>query len=228
MASDEATELLRAGVLDGVCVLVASADREGGAGADAGEDAASESAARAAAASCAALGARVASCGLLDAGEGGGSREEDEIDEDVTRTLDALGEIDMLIVDAGGLCAAARAAGGGGERSGLMVGVETSWKVTRAVANAAFLARGRPGRVVYLCPAPAGGSAYAKAAVAGLENLARTLSIEWARHGVTTVAIAPSASTTAGEQGALCAYLASPAGAYFSGALLDLRGGGES
>ena len=65
---------------------------------------------------------------------------------------------------------------------------------------------------------------YADAARAGLENLARTLSIEWARYGITTVAIAPGEKTAASEVAALIAYLASPAGAYFSGCLLDLRG----
>ena len=64
---------------------------------------------------------------------------------------------------------------------------------------------------------------HADAACAGLENLARTLSIEWARHGITPVTIAPGASAM-GEAAALVAYLASPAGAYFSGCLLDLPG----
>ncbi len=164
---------------------------------------------------------------MPESGRAEGSRAA-EIDAEVARALGALGALDMLILDAGELCAAARTAGEGGERTGLMVSLETSWTVTRAVTNAAFLAHGRAGRIVYLCPTPAAAGAYAEAAVAGLENLARTLSIEWARHGVTTVAIAPSASTTAGELGALCAYLASPAGAYFSGALLDLRGVGRS
>jgi NAD(P)-dependent dehydrogenase (short-subunit alcohol dehydrogenase family) len=83
--------------------------------------------------------------------------------------------------------------------------------------------------VLYIAP-PAGhgqsdGAAlHAAAARAGLENLARTLSIEWARHGVTPVAIAPGPDSSAGEVAALVAYLASPAGSYFSGCLLDLRG----
>ena len=61
-------------------------------------------------------------------------------------------------------------------------------------------------------------------AAAGLENLARTLSIEWARHGITTVAVAPGEDTSAAELAALACYLLSPAGAYFSGCLMDLRG----
>ncbi len=107
--------------------------------------------------------------------------------------------------------------------------LDASWNVTRAVANRAFLPEGRGGRIVYLAPPPDAGE-HADAARAGLENLARTLSIEWARHAVTTVAIAPGAANTVGaanapgEVAALTAYLASPAGAYFSGCLLDLRG----
>ena len=82
---------------------------------------------------------------------------------------------------------------------------------------------GRGGRIVYIAPSPQDG-AHAEAARAGLENLSRTLSIEWARHQTTTVTIAPGDETAAQEVAALVAYLASPAGAYFSGCLLDLRG----
>jgi NAD(P)-dependent dehydrogenase (short-subunit alcohol dehydrogenase family) len=101
--------------------------------------------------------------------------------------------------------------------------VDAAWNATRAVVNGAFLPAAAGGRIVYLAPAPNGGE-HAPAAGAGLENLARTLSIEWARHGITTVTIAPGVQTPAGEVAALTAYLASPAGAYFSGCLLDLRG----
>ena len=58
----------------------------------------------------------------------------------------------------------------------------------------------------------------------GLENLARTLSIEWARFAVSTVAIAPGPDTSAAEMGALVAYLCSAAAGYFSGCVLDLTG----
>ncbi len=75
---------------------------------------------------------------------------------------------------------------------------------------------------MFVCPPSAAGE-HAGAARAGLENLARTLSIEWARYSITAVAVAPGAATAADEVGALVAYLASPAGAYFSGCLLDMR-----
>ena len=93
----------------------------------------------------------------------------------------------------------------------------------------ALIEQQRPGRIVLLAPRrrrrPAGGpGVHARATRAGLENLARTTSIEWSRYGITTVAIAPGAGTTGETLAALCAYLASPAGAYFSGCVLALDG----
>ena len=52
---------------------------------------------------------------------------------------------------------------------------------------------------------------------AGLENLARTLSIEWARFGIRTVAILPGDGDQPAEVAELVAFLASPAGDYYSG-----------
>lgn len=123
------------------------------------------------------------------------------------------GGLDMLIVDGAGVFAS----------YGLRTCLESAWDATRAVVNLAFLPAGHGGRIVYLAPAPAAGE-QADAARAGLENLGRTLSIEWARYGITLVTIAPGDGTAAGEVATLTAYLASPAGAYFSGCLLDLRG----
>jgi NAD(P)-dependent dehydrogenase (short-subunit alcohol dehydrogenase family) len=160
------------------------------------------------------LGARVWGCELLVGSEPAG---EEEVDAAVASALAQGGRIEMLIVDGGGAFAAA-----GAGRDGLRVCLEAAWNVTRAVINGAFMPAGEGGRIVYLAPAASAGS-HADAARAGLENLARTLSIEWARHGVTTVAIGPGGQS-ASELAALTAYLASPAGAYFSGCLLDLSG----
>jgi NAD(P)-dependent dehydrogenase (short-subunit alcohol dehydrogenase family) len=74
--------------------------------------------------------------------------------------------------------------------------------------------------LVLLAPPP--GDAHAEAARAGLENMARTLSIEWARRGIRTVAIHPGARTSPAEMAELVAFLASPAGAYYSGCRFDL------
>ena len=72
-----------------------------------------------------------------------------------------------------------------------------------------------------IAPRPAAGS-FASAARAALENLARTLSVEWARYGVTTVAIAPGARTDRRELAELVCFLVSPAGDYFSGCAFEL------
>ncbi len=181
-------------------------------------------------AACSALGARVSTCAAIADGASAEQQEEAAMDEAVLRTVSAAGGVDLLVVDGDGLfaCAFTRGSAGEGARAALRVCLEASWNVTRAVVNHAFLPRGRGGRVVYLAPAPDAGE-HAEAARAGLENLARTLSIEWARHAITTVTIAPGGATVkdAGEVAALTAYLASPAGAYFSGCLLDLRGAGR-
>ena len=65
--------------------------------------------------------------------------------------------------------------------------------------------------------APPPGDAGAEAARAGPENLARTLSIEWARYGIRTAALLPGAATDPGEVAELAAFLASRAGDYYSG-----------
>jgi NAD(P)-dependent dehydrogenase (short-subunit alcohol dehydrogenase family) len=212
----DAAKLLRAGVLDGLGVLIA------GGGSDAGEDVADgagadsrddgrdscQSFAALAGAACAALGARVTKLSA---------------DIDAERELAAPDGVDVLIVDAASLFDA-------GGRAGLRACLDGAWEASHNVANAAFIQVQRPGRIVYVAPpcsrAAAVEDGLADAARAGLENLARTLSIEWARYAITTATIAPGVSTPGEQVAALCAYLASPAGAYFSGCLLDLRGTG--
>jgi NAD(P)-dependent dehydrogenase (short-subunit alcohol dehydrogenase family) len=219
------TELLRPGLLAGVSVLLAGP----GAAADPGR-----SAGDAVGVACGELGARVgvAVCELT--GDGPSPPEEAAVDRAVELALGEDGDLDLLVVDGAALFAAAGEHSGGapveaGEdaRAALRGALESAWSVTRAVVNLAFIARERPGRIVYLAPAPDAGE-HAEAARAGLENLARTLSVEWARHAITAVTIAPGSTTTAGEVARLVAYLASPAGAYFSGCLLDLRGPGAA
>ncbi|MFI5003533.1 MAG: SDR family oxidoreductase [Solirubrobacterales bacterium] len=167
---------------------------------------------------CAALGAKVSVCETDGADETG-------LDAAVAAVVREAGRIDLLAVDGAGLFAHGRERGGDGHAA-LRACMDAAWSATRAVVNGAFLPAepsGRARRIVYLAPSADAGE-HAEAACAGLENLARTLSIEWARHGVTTATIAPGAQTPAGEVAALTAYLASPAAAYFSGCLLDLRG----
>jgi NAD(P)-dependent dehydrogenase (short-subunit alcohol dehydrogenase family) len=114
---------------------------------------------------------------------------------------------DVLVVDAAALFAAA--AGVDAVRGAL----DGAWAAIQPEASGAKL-------IVLLAPPP--GDAHAEAARAGLENLARTLSIEWARLGIRPVAIHPGADTPASEVAELAAFLASPAGAYYSGCRFDL------
>jgi len=156
-----------------------------------------------------------------------GGEDADAIEGAVGRALADGASIELLVVDSASVFARA-IQHDGSARDALRDCLDSSWNATRVVANAAFMPDPRGGRIVYLAP-PADAGEHADAARAGLENLARTLSIEWARHGITLVAIAPGAESVgvdvAGEVAALTAYLASPAGAYFSGCVLDLRGG---
>jgi NAD(P)-dependent dehydrogenase (short-subunit alcohol dehydrogenase family) len=213
-ATVDGLELLRAGLLEGVSIVLARASTAGGASLGDGVEA-----------GCAALGARVSVLELAAAGAG--PEDPSGADGVLERAVDDVGPIDLLLVDAASVFAAAACA-----RSALGGCLQESWRVTQAVVGRAFLRREQGGRVVYLAPpgeAPGareadGGAEHADAARAGLENLSRTLSIEWARHGITAMTIAPARTTAAGEVAALTAYFASPAGAYFSGCLLDLRG----
>jgi NAD(P)-dependent dehydrogenase (short-subunit alcohol dehydrogenase family) len=109
----------------------------------------------------------------------------------------------------------------GGEDA-LRATLDLAWTTVRSVANAAFIPDARGGKVVVVAPAPHDADAAAAGVRAAAENLVRTLSIEWARHRITTVAIAPGAGTADAEIAALAAYLVSPAGDYFSGARLAL------
>jgi hypothetical protein len=97
--------------------------------------------------------------------------------------------------------------------------LDGGWLALRPAAGA-WIAAGRPGLMILLAPPP--GDAGAEAARAGLENLARTLSIEWARHGIRPVAILPGEATEPEDVAEIAAYLASRAGDYYSGCAFHL------
>ena len=151
------------------------------------------------ASACAALGATTVA---LDADLG---------DEDaVVAAAAALGPVGTFVCDAAGPFAAA-----GGGVQGLGAGLDAAWIATRAMANAVWVP-GAGGKLVLLGPRPRDGF-HAAALGAALENTARTLSIEWARYAIRTTAVLPGDATTDDDVAQLVAYLASPAGDYFSG-----------
>jgi NAD(P)-dependent dehydrogenase (short-subunit alcohol dehydrogenase family) len=147
------------------------------------------------------LGALGAAVTVLDA---------DLADEDaVAEAVAAVGWIDVLAVDGAGPFAAA-----GGGMDGLRAAVDGGWNAIRAVVNACWAGDDGPGgKAVLLAPAAAAGE-HAEAVGAALENAARTLSVEWARFGVRVTAIRGGDETARAE---LAAFLASPAGDYYSG-----------
>ena len=93
---------------------------------------------------------------------------------------------------------------------GVRAALDGAWMSIRATMGAS--------KIVLL--APPDGSAHAQAARSGLENLARTTSIEWARNGTRVVTLLGGEAEQVAE---MTAYLASPAGDYFSGTALRLQ-----
>jgi NAD(P)-dependent dehydrogenase (short-subunit alcohol dehydrogenase family) len=109
---------------------------------------------------------------------------------------------------------------GAGGKDGLMALLEQAWAAVHEVSSR-LIASQRPAKVLLIAP-PADAGPQSAAARAALENLARTLSVEWARYTITTTAILPGASTTPEELRDLACFLLSPAGDYFSGCALEL------
>jgi NAD(P)-dependent dehydrogenase (short-subunit alcohol dehydrogenase family) len=142
---------------------------------------------------------------------------DSELEEDAARDwAAAAAPLHALLYDAG-----PGFAGGGSDA--LRESVERAWLATRAVATGALIPAGA-GKVLLLAPRPSSGT-FAGAACAALENLARTLSVEWARYGVTAAAIAPGAQTGEADLAELVCFLVSEAGEYFDGCRLDLAAG---
>jgi NAD(P)-dependent dehydrogenase (short-subunit alcohol dehydrogenase family) len=110
--------------------------------------------------------------------------------------------------------------GAGGE-GGLAAALQDGWDAVASTAAQSMIPAGRGGKVVLIAPR-SGAGRYADAARAGLENLTRTLSIEWARHGITVTAIAPGRATREQDVALLVAFLVSAAGGYYSGCRFEL------
>jgi hypothetical protein len=129
--------------------------------------------------------------------------------------IDAAALVNALVHDAG------RDFGAGGSPA-LLSALEQTWESVATVGNA-LIESGAVGKIVLIAPAEDAGEC-APAARAALENLARTLSVEWARYGLTTTSLAPSGDTSDRDLAMLIGFVLSPAGDYFSGNRFDLRG----
>ncbi|HEY2007133.1 MAG TPA: hypothetical protein VGG87_11820 [Solirubrobacteraceae bacterium] len=122
--------------------------------------------------------------------------------------------LDALVYDA-------REVFGRGGHERLRAVLDGAWISARAVSTGALIPSGDGGRLLFVAPAADSGL-LADAARSGLESLARTVSVEWARHAVTAVAVCPGADTSEDEVADLVAFLLSAAGGYFSGCRFDL------
>src|SRR5258705_9759327 len=99
------------------------------------------------------------------------------LDDDALAAAAAeLGPVDAIVCDGRALFESA-----GGGLPGLRVAADGSFAAARAAANAAFIPAAR-GKVVLLAPDD-------PATAAAMENTARTLSTEWARHGIVITCI---------------------------------------
>jgi NAD(P)-dependent dehydrogenase (short-subunit alcohol dehydrogenase family) len=181
-------------------------------------------------------------------------REEDEVAALVEGVMERHGRIDLLVNNAGGqYMTPAEDITPKGFRTVMRLNVEGTWLMTHAVATRAMIPAPGGGKIVNVTLSPhhgLPGMAHSSAARAAVENLTRVLSIEWARFGIRLTAVAaghfatetlrtkypkPVVDGVAGtvplgrlgteeEFAWLVAYLATPAGDYFSGAVLTLDG----
>lgn len=135
-------------------------------------------------------------------------------EEDAAAWARQRAPLHALVVDTG-------AAFGMGGPDGLRTAMEGTWRAIRAVATAAMIEAQSPGRLLLVAPRADAGR-HVAAARGALENLARTLSVEWARYDITAAALWPGRNTTDAELAELTCFLISPAGGYFSGCRFEL------
>lgn len=168
----------------------------------------------AASAACAQLGAEVVAlqAGALD------PLDEDAVGAAIADIVERHGRLDTLVIDAADLFAAAPQDG----LAPLRAGADAAWVAARAAGTTTMIEAPAGGKVIVIAPPPGAGP-HADAARAGLENFARTLSIEWARYDIRVTTLHPGERSSPADVAGLVAYLASTAGDYFSGCLLSLE-----
>ena len=170
-----------------------------------------------------------------------------------TAVLERHGRLDVLVNNAGGqFLSPAEAITPKGFRTVIELNVQGTWLMTHAAATKAFIPQGG-GKVLSVTLSPHNGMpgmVHSGAARAAVENMMRTLAVEWARFGIKTCALAAGQFATetlltkypqvvvdnlersipigrAGrpeEMAWLVAYLASPAGDFFSGTTITIDG----
>jgi len=251
----ERSQIFRPGLLEGMVCLVS------GAGSGLG---------RASALELASLGATVIGCGrrpepieetaaMIARGGGNGEaqamdiRDEESVNALIDGVLQRHKKLDLLVNNAGGqFLSPAEAITPKGFRTVIELNVVGTWLMTHAAATKAFIPQGE-GKVLSVTLSPHSGMpgmVHSGAARAAVENMMKTLSVEWSQHGVKLCALAAGQFDTEtlrtkypavvvenvaktiplGRMGTeeewawLVAYLASPAGDFFSGTTITMDG----
>ena len=180
-------------------------------------------------------------------------RDEDAIGPFFDGLLERHGRLDVVVNNAGGqFLSPAEAITPKGFRTVIELNVQGTWLMSHAAATKAFIPQGE-GKILSVTLSPHNGMpgmVHSGAARAAVENMMKTLSVEWARFGIKTCAVAagqfdtevlrtkyPQAVVenvprtiplqrlgTADEMAWLIAYLASPAGDFFSGCVITIDG----
>jgi citronellol/citronellal dehydrogenase len=255
MAESDPSQVFRPGLLAGKVCLVS------GAGTGLGRETALE---------LARLGATVVGCGRrpepleetakaaagLDGSfehEAADIRDEAAVERLVDGLLERHQRLDVLVNNAGGqFLSPAEAISPKGFRTVIDLNVQGTWLMTHAAATKAFIPQ-REGRVVSVTLSPhhgMPGMVHSGAARAAVENMMRTLAIEWARFNVKLCAVAAGQFDTEvlrtkypkqvaenvhrtvplqrlgtpEEMAWMVAYLASPAGDFLSGCVITIDG----
>lgn len=144
-----------------------------------------------------------------------------DIDAAIHAADDAAADAVRVLAPLHGLVIETTDGFGAGGAGHLQTALDHAWRAARAVATGALIDAGNGGRIVFVAP-PADAGGLAEAAQAALENLARTLSVEWARFGITAVTLAPKTQAEDAEVATLVTFLLSAAGGYFTGCRFDL------
>lgn len=180
-------------------------------------------------------------------------REVEQVAAFVADVRETLGEISVLINNAGGqFPSPAEALSPKGWDAVIRNNLSGTFYVTREVAVASMIPR-RRGRIVNITANVARGfpgMVHTGAARAGVENMTKTLAVEWAAHDIAVNSIAPGVIRSTGidrypeelvemtrqrtpmkrlgtpeEVAELCAYLASDAASFVTGETWYIDGG---
>jgi citronellol/citronellal dehydrogenase len=183
-------------------------------------------------------------------------REPEGVSRVVGAALDRFGSIDVLVNNAGGqFTAPAEEISDNGWRAVQRATVDAVWSITRTVATRSMIPGGG-GLVVFVGFSPPRGIpgfAHASAGRAAVANLASGLALEWSRHGIRSVCVAPGTIRTEALDGygeeavagwersvplgrlgrpeevaSLIAFLATAGGAYVTGTTIVVDGGADA